>query len=245
MNHEDCRNLIALTRRSKTPWKQLKAYADIFNAIKPSRYLEIGSFEGRSLSLFSIFSRLCNPGGVICATSVDSWDGGDEHKQAGLNMSSVEETFDEVVRHCSGFSSEASRFEKIKSLSADALCQLSERKEFYDLILVDAGHKAKDVLVDLVLSWSLLKKGGIMILDDYTWVPMHQVPSGFFLESPRLGIDSFVNCFADEVTIISNQPLLQMYIQKCKCIFRKSVRTAEGGMPRCCLKRKFLVFSWA
>jgi hypothetical protein len=29
-----------------------------------------------------------------------------------------------------------------------------------------------------------------------------------------LGIDAFVNCFADELTILSNMPLLQLYLSK-------------------------------
>jgi hypothetical protein len=45
------------------------------------------------------------------------------------------------------------------------------------------------VLADAVLSWPLLKNGGIMLFDDYLWQqdprPEH---------CPRLGIDSFLRC---------------------------------------------------
>lgn len=214
MNIERYAELIRATARSKTPWKQLEAYSTIFSAIKPARYLEIGAFEGRSLALYSIFADLIKPGSGIVVSSIDSWDGGDEHKQAGLNMGSIEQVFDAVTGLCRQLLPGDTIFEKIKAYSDDGLRQLAPRKGFYDLILVDAGHKAKDVLVDLVLSWGLLRDGGIMILDDYTWIPTHQVANGYLLESPRLGIDSFINCFHDEATIISNLPLLQLYLLK-------------------------------
>ena len=45
------------------------------------------------------------------------------------------------------------------------------------------------MLADAVLSWPLLKEGGIMLFDDYLWQqdprPEH---------CPRLGIDSFLRC---------------------------------------------------
>jgi hypothetical protein len=93
------------------------------------------------------------------------------------------------------------------------LASIRDRVGFYDVILIDAGHKAKDVLTDMIYAWPLLRKGGIMILDDYTWIPKHGV-SDFQLHAPKLGIDAFVNCFADELTILSNMPLLQLYLSK-------------------------------
>lgn len=213
-NIEIFADLIRSTPRSKTPWKQLEAYTNIFAAIKPARYLEIGAFEGRSLALYSIFASLFGSEVDIVATSIDSWDGGDEHKQSKLDMNSVEQCFDHVTNLCRKLLPGHAKLEKLKGYSDDGLRHLSDRKKFYDLILVDAGHKAKEVLVDLVHSWGLLRDGGVMILDDYTWMPMHHVEHGHLLESPRLGIDSFINCFHDELTIVSNLPLLQLYLMK-------------------------------
>jgi hypothetical protein len=57
-----------------------------------------------------------------------------------------------------------------------------------DLVYVDGSHAAPDVLADAVLSWPLLKTGGIMIFDDYLWGqdprPEH---------CPRLAIDGFLS----------------------------------------------------
>lgn len=128
-------------------------------------------------------------------------------------MGSVESCYDSVVQECKAILSGASVFEKIKGLSCDSLASIRSRQNFYDLILVDAGHKAKDVLADMVHAWPLLRAGGVMILDDYTWIPKHQV-SDLLINAPKLGIDSFLNCYADELTILSNLPLLQMYLLK-------------------------------
>lgn len=147
-------------------------------------------------------------------TSIDSWLGGDEHKSRGYDMSVAESCYNEVAKICTNVLGDRLRVEKIKSFSRPALSRLAERKTLYDLILVDAGHKAKDVLEDLIYSWPLLKEGGILIVDDYTWIPKHSNQGNVLLDSPKLGIDAFLNCYSNEVKIISNFPLLQLYCIK-------------------------------
>lgn len=53
----------------------------------------------------------------------------------------------------------------------------------YDLIYIDAHHIAKDVIMQAGLLWPLLKRGGVMIFDDYgnsAWTVKPAVD--FFLE---------------------------------------------------------------
>ena len=209
----DASRIIELTANSKTYPEQLSALASLIASYKPSRYLEIGAFEGRSLGLFSILSSSLNDA-ALHVTSIDSWQGGDEHKASGFDVSSAEYRYDCVANICSEVLGSRIKVEKIKSLSRRALSALGDREGFYDLILVDAGHKAKDVLEDLIFSWSFLREGGLLILDDYTWIPKHSDQGNVLLESPKMGIDSFLNCYADEVVILTNFPLLQLYILK-------------------------------
>lgn len=70
-----------------------------------------------------------------------------------------------------------------------------------------------DILADMVNAWPLLREGGVMILDDYTWIPQHKTECAF-LNAPKIAIDSFCNCYAEELLIISNMPLLQLYLLK-------------------------------
>jgi hypothetical protein len=39
----------------------------------------------------------------------------------------------------------------------------------FDFIYIDGSHLRGDVLTDAVLSWQLLGRGGVMVLDDYEW----------------------------------------------------------------------------
>ena len=210
---DDASRIIELTSNSKTYPEQLSALASLLALYKTSRYLEIGAFEGRSLGLFSILSSSLYDS-ELHITSVDSWQGGDEHKDSGFDMSGAESRYDCVAKICSGALAGRIKVEKIKSLSRQALAALADRQGFYDLILVDAGHKAKDVLEDLVFSWPLLREGGLLILDDYTWIPKHSIQGNILLESPKMGIDSFLNCYADELALLTNLPLLQLYVLK-------------------------------
>lgn len=45
------------------------------------------------------------------------------------------------------------------------------RNERFDFIYVDGSHRSPDVIYDAILSFGLLKKGGIMIFDDYQGGP--------------------------------------------------------------------------
>lgn len=77
-----------------------------------------------------------------------------------------------------------------------------------------------DILADMVNAWPLLREGGVMILDDYTWIPQHKTECAF-LNAPKIAIDSFCNCYAEELLIISNMPLLQLYLLKMPISKRK------------------------
>jgi hypothetical protein len=48
-----------------------------------------------------------------------------------------------------------------------------------------------------VLSWPLLKPGGVLIFDDYRWNLY-----GDMLKAPKLGIDSFLNVFAGQYDLL-------------------------------------------
>ena len=82
---DDASRIIELTSNSKTYPEQLSALASLLASYKPSRYLEIGAFEGRSLGLFSMLSSSLYDS-KLHITSVDSWQGGDEHKVSGFDM---------------------------------------------------------------------------------------------------------------------------------------------------------------
>jgi len=71
--------------------------------------------------------------------------------------------------------------------------------ESFDIIYIDGNHRAHSVLTDAVLSWGLLKKGGILIFDDYKW-HMADRPD---VERPQMAIDAFTANFQRFLEVIS------------------------------------------
>ena len=77
---------------------------------------------------------------------------------------------------------------------------------FYDFVYIDGSHLASDVLEDAVLSWALVKIGGMIIFDDYDFIFADNP-----LQNPKVAIDAFVAAFSGKIKLIhkSHQILLQ------------------------------------
>lgn len=129
-----------------------------FKGVENLTFLEIGSFEGRS-SCWLLDNILTAESSKL--TCIDSWDGGEEHQD--IKMSDIEKTF------LTNTESNKHKIEILKGISEDCLLKIQDRKNHYDFIYIDGGHIVKDVLIDSILSFNLLKSGGIMAFDDYLW----------------------------------------------------------------------------
>ena len=155
-------------------------------------FLEIGSFEGRSMVW--IAENMMNPGDeLIC---VDTWEGGEEH--GAENMSEVEKRFDHnrdkvlAENDVSVLTYKGTSTEYLAGAISEG-----EDKITFDFIYIDGSHIAKDVLTDACMAWPLLKPKGIMVFDDYMWGNPRDI-----LHRPKPAIDAFTNIFAEEVEII-------------------------------------------
>lgn len=62
--------------------------------------------------------------------------------------------------------------------------------ESFDFIYIDGSHVAPAVLTDACQAWTLLKRNGIMIFDDYEWEGHPHL-----LFRPKLAIDAFLGVF--------------------------------------------------
>jgi predicted O-methyltransferase YrrM len=78
---------------------------------------------------------------------------------------------------------------------------------------VDASHQAADVLADAVLAFQLLKPGGVIAFDDYIWSPMRPGTENPLM-LPKVAIDAFTTIYSQNLRILPNLPLYQLYIQK-------------------------------
>lgn len=151
-------------------------------------YLEIGSFEGRSVvwMLENILT-----GEDSDATCIDSFGGGKFYKLGGNVSRKLENTLHSNLKPFKG------KYRVLKGESQDVL-KNTPMKEQFDIIYVDGFHSAPATLQDILNSFYALKMGGIMLIDDHTWAF-----NGLELqETPKIAIDSFINCFKDKIELI-------------------------------------------
>jgi len=112
--------------------------------------LEIGSYEGIS-AIWQLENILTDPSSTI--TCIDIFDD-----------KVIEDRFDRNIK-ATGV---AYKVIKLKGSSENMLRGL--KFEQYDYVYIDGSHMPKWVLSDAVLSWDLLKKGRLMIFDDYHFI---------------------------------------------------------------------------
>jgi predicted O-methyltransferase YrrM len=151
-------------------------------------FLEIGSFEGRS-AVWTIENMMEDGGTITC---IDTWEGGAEHVSG--EMSGAETRF----LHNIAIAEKAHIDRHVVALRATSLFALAfllakEKLNYYDFIYIDGSHRAKDVITDACMSWPMLKKGGIMVFDDYAWGSPRDV-----LYRPKVAVDAFTTMFAEE-----------------------------------------------
>lgn len=77
----------------------------------------------------------------------------------------------------------------------------------FDFIYVDGGHGAVDVLEDAVLSFLLLKRGGIIAFDDFKWKDRAS-PHG----TPKSAINAFLSIYKCKITVLMKD--YQVWIRK-------------------------------
>jgi predicted O-methyltransferase YrrM len=141
------------------------------------RVLEIGTFEGRS-TCWLLENIITGEGAHI--DCIDTFEGAEDMVALKLDMSNMRDLFESNI---------APWRDRVSVYAGESATVLRGLSGPFDLVYVDGSHRAADVLADAVLSWPLLKDGGIMLFDDYLWQqdprPEH---------CPRLGIDSFLRC---------------------------------------------------
>jgi hypothetical protein len=69
----------------------------------------------------------------------------------------------------------------------------------YDFIYVDGNHTTVEVLEDAVLSFRLLKVGGILAFDDYKWDDSRLRHEGL----PKPAIDAFLKIYTKKIAILA------------------------------------------
>ncbi len=165
---------------------------------KPNlKFLQLGVFTGDATVW------LCN--NILTDKSsklidVDTWGGSDEKSHAEMDFSDVQRVYKEKVKELSVVS-------VVSDTTSYLIRQQDNFKESFDFIYIDADHTSVAVLMDAELSWPLLKTGGVMAFDDYTWG--RDLPPS---KTPRPGILLFTERHKEEIdTLVINS---QYWIRK-------------------------------
>ena len=163
--------------------------------------LEIGSYEGFS-AIWQLENILTDPTSTITCIDI-------------FYDKAYENRFDKNIR-ATGI---PNKVKKLKGSSEKVLRELNLKQ--YDYVYIDGSHMPKWVLSDAVLSWDLLKKGGLMIFDDYHYI--EEKPAGFrptkinfidnylwrkrigYTHSPKPAIDAFLNIFGPYLEVVSKK----------------------------------------
>jgi predicted O-methyltransferase YrrM len=143
--------------------------------------------------------------GDVELTDVDTWKGSNEEAHKSLDFDDIYNVYiDRISKYRKQV--DIRRCTTTDFLLAQYGCD-RPLGQHWDFIYIDADHTAVGVLMDAELSWPLLKSGGIMAFDDYTWGP--DMPPEI---TPTLGIDLFLERHTKEYdTLIINA---QVWIRK-------------------------------
>lgn len=127
------------------------------NEKRPIKVLEIGTYTG--MSLIEIVKLIPNSVGY----GVDKWESYDENKDLEhMYDLQVEQSFKKNIEKA-GLKH---RITGIKGDSYEVLLNMVKQGDRFDFIYVDGSHKLLDCYGDLLLSWELLNKNGILAIDD-------------------------------------------------------------------------------
>ena len=156
---------------SHNEWNFIKYLVHLIDT--PCRILEIGCYEGRA-TVWMLENIATHPDARI--TCIDCAE------QASFRQNMLAVRSPEKVRLKIGFSQNLLR---------------SCPTNTFDFVYVDGSHGTVEVLEDAVLSFRLLKRGGIMGFDDFKWKD-----PAFPGATPKLAINAFLSVYRPKITVL-------------------------------------------
>jgi hypothetical protein len=170
-----------LPQGSRDIFLKIIEYFNINHIDKETKILEIGTYTG--ISLINIIKLIPNSIGY----GLDKWEHYEENELlTHINSLQVEKSFYNNI-HDQGLSN---RIFGIKSSSTDKLIEFIKNNVQFNFIYIDGSHLLLDCYTDLVMSWNILEKGGIIGIDDYLYKKDENI-----LDSPFEGVNHFLKVF--------------------------------------------------
>jgi predicted O-methyltransferase YrrM len=160
-------------QHSKKVWKSVLSE---FAGREDVRYLEIGTYHGGSLH-WMLDEVLTHP--TASATAIDPFD--EAYRPEFLRLLNDRK--------------DRSKVRAIAGRSQKVLFYLVNKQ--FDIIYIDGDHRAIGAMTDMVLSWQLLRPGGVMIMDDFKW--NSHWPAKM---RPNKAIKAFLDIFENEIEVL-------------------------------------------
>ena len=180
--------------------------------------LEIGAYEGRT-SCWMLKNMLSETGSITCidpflrldcepfslSVEKNKLQDEDERKRRFLTNTSLSKKSLQTVRLLEG-------------RSYQMLSKLIQEDATFDFIYIDGNHTVEAVISDAVMSFGLLKTGGIMLFDDYLLDPkvnwFYQNQPDDIDNSVKLAVDYFLHMFKKHVEFIPLKNSYQLAVLK-------------------------------
>jgi predicted O-methyltransferase YrrM len=179
-------NRVYLDKYNYKTWKGI--FSDFVD--KPNNIMEIGVYEGASSVWF--LSNLMNHENSKLHL-VDTWEGSVEY--GDKDFSKVYQKMKINIKN----SPNKDKTMIFRGRSDKFLMKFIKKNIKFNIIFIDASHDSRDVMMDAMLVWRVLQKGGILIFDDYLW---NKMPNDY--ECPKLAIDSFVKMYRNNIKILKS-----------------------------------------
>lgn len=161
---------------------------------EPIKVLEVGTYAG--VSLINIVKLIPNSIGI----GIDKWSNYIEGD--ALNKVEILNNMDELEVESSFYKNVAlegltDRISGIKGDSYEVLFEMMKEGKMFDFIYIDGSHLSFDCYSDLMISWRLLEKGGLLAIDDYLYNA-----EGAVVNSPFEGVNHFLKKHQNEIKIL-------------------------------------------
>lgn len=160
----------------------------------PNCVVEIGCYYGKTTS--QLVNKIAPTVPSLKYYAIDPYKNSLDIKE------NLEELHNIFINNLNSFQFKDNVFFKRES-SFDGLIDLYKNKISPQLIYIDGDHTSSVVLGDLVLSFEILQKGGIIICDDsINWKFVDENGKSDPQMSPRIAVDSFIMCNWSKLQVI-------------------------------------------
>jgi len=171
-------------------FEQEGLYRYVVNYFEGGRFVEVGSYKGRSTSFMGV--EIINSQKNLILDCVDTFEGSEEHKDIDKYK-----LYQEFFRNTRPISGVIDNIHAIPSLEAAKLYD----DESLDFVFIAASHDEVNVLADCEAWYPKIKKGGILGGDDY-------------IQEAWPGVVSAVNKFLSDKNPISLEYWPHWWVEK-------------------------------